>query len=230
MVNPPTTSRIAERAVVCVLLCLRADAERLWERDAKRATSLHERVAMLVRGAALQEALEDDDRWLFAAPPGTLAFDDAQDASWAIESAAVLAWAVGREPALARDHLVDVQPLVDSIVASPEVARAFVAGARLRSADEIARQARETVLIRHGILKRRMPDMPDAVYARVVDRRLAELGLAASTEDQRAVTLRSLAAEMLTPTIGKLYSTRALAFEWLFGARDSFWGEEDEQE
>jgi hypothetical protein len=226
-VKTPSASHVAERAVVSALLRARSDLERQFERDERRARSAQEEIAAFVELVRLAPSLESYDKWLLATPPGTLEFSHKQDADWSIGVAALLAWALGLAQKLPFDGLVAVDEVSSALgLLRPEVSRAVIVNARLRSSADLSSGARETILIRHGIIKRNVSSMPDAVYAGVVNRALSGFGLAPATDVEVRTTLARLTQEMLDSSTAKLYATRLSAFEWLLGARATFWQEQ----
>lgn len=68
---------------------------------------MHPRILDWLRATGLDQALEPGEAALLSAPLGELDAAAALDAGWRAEGAYVLAWALGRHPALPHDRLVD---------------------------------------------------------------------------------------------------------------------------
>ena len=87
----PSPDRIGSRLVALVAVAERASLE---YRNA-RAREERDRVLTWVDGAGAGDELENGEQAILRWPPGTLDASTAAEASWQIEGAAVMAWALG---------------------------------------------------------------------------------------------------------------------------------------
>lgn len=119
--EPPAPERVAHRLLVLVSVAHRALLER---GPSAKARSLHVEVPRWLEATGVAGELEQRERTLLATPLGGLTERAVVDASWRIEGAAVLAWALGLTALPAHDEQVDPAEVARSagfLLESPEI-------------------------------------------------------------------------------------------------------------
>ena len=158
MPNPPspTSERVARRA-----LCLGAVA---WRAMLERGNDVREELERArteflewVNAVGIGEELEPDEWRLLQRPVGMLDQQEAIDAEWLIEGAAVLAWALGAFELPPYDREADVSTLwtvlgLDSVDTAPE----FLANPGLRPGDEVETLSRQILGIHWRLREQRL--------------------------------------------------------------------------
>lgn len=140
-VEPPPLDRVVARLLVLVAVSARA----LTEEDGRHLEEAREGIDAWCGALGIGGEVEEHERALLRAEPGTIDRQALVDGSWGAEAAAVLAWALGLLDLPAPDEPVAPGALYDA-VGFPRSADtiAVLAGVALRSPEELA--------ARHGLL------------------------------------------------------------------------------
>jgi hypothetical protein len=132
--SPPTARRVAERGMILTCLSGRASLE---NEDRTEAAPLHERTKEWVKEIGLGAEIEPDEVKILEAPLGELAMRQRIDASWRIEGAAILAWALGLVELPPYDRQVDPRLVYEAFQCLKEDAADMPSSAKLRPHEEI---------------------------------------------------------------------------------------------
>jgi hypothetical protein len=158
MPNPPspTAERVARQALCLGTVAWRAILER---EDAAREELERARMELLewANAAGIGQELEPDEWRLLQRPVGMLDEQEAMDAEWLIEGAAVLAWALGTFELPPYDREADVTTLWTVLALnSVDHAREFLANPALRPAEEVETRSRQILGIHWRLRERRL--------------------------------------------------------------------------
>ncbi len=140
-INLREPSDVAGRLLVLVALARRGFLEQHPEQDDAESPET-ERFDLnhWLAEEKLTSWSEPDELTVLQTPVGKLAEDDAMDATWSIEAAAALAWALEKIPQLPPfDEATDAASVIDTIPAPWSRTTEFRNSARLRDELEIAR-------------------------------------------------------------------------------------------
>ncbi|MCC9604289.1 DUF4272 domain-containing protein [Blastopirellula sp. JC732] len=134
---PPTPLRVARRALALTAVAARAtlemDAPQLDEPD-----ELRRRLLDWVETLEIGDEFEPDEWKVLQRSVGNLESQDHINALWRVEGLTVLAWALGRFELPPDDELVMPSELYPAMgFLDPELGRAVLEGAELRSAEEL---------------------------------------------------------------------------------------------
>lgn len=134
--DPPTPERVARRALALTAVTARA----ILEQDVANpeAAGTYQDLVKWVGEIDIGDELEPDEWEVVQRPLGKLDPQQQANATWRLEGLVVLAWGLGRYELPPHDQLVQLNPLWRSLgLLDAEAARQLVAGATLRTRDEI---------------------------------------------------------------------------------------------
>jgi hypothetical protein len=133
--TPPTPQRVHARALVLSAVVARGFLEQDAANREAEALRLRIRSWLTFVGAATEA--EPQEHALLQAPLGTLLPQQAGEASWRSEGLAMLAWALGLSELPGYDEFVDPKAVADAVGYLRDEAKASLASATLRPAEEI---------------------------------------------------------------------------------------------
>lgn len=142
---PPSRRRVARRTLVLMAIGYRGLQE--YEIDSSAEEPHRLELLHWLRDMDLSDELEDDERALLGTPVGGLTQEQAIAASWRIEGAAMLAWALGRLDALPHDQQIPPQRVGDALAFLRPGARAALSGAQLLGPRQLHEMSRRIFTI-----------------------------------------------------------------------------------
>jgi len=135
-VRPPPPARVARRALVLGAISARADMERTQQAPATAA--FRDRLLDWLNRAGLADEAEPQEWSLLSAALGSWPDGQAVDASWKVEAAAVLTWALGRADLPSHDVAATPMQVVGALqFMSVEGTQRVISAATLRGEVEI---------------------------------------------------------------------------------------------
>ncbi|HEX8348753.1 MAG TPA: DUF4272 domain-containing protein [Hymenobacter sp.] len=134
-VSPPTQQRVAQRAIVLTILAYRGRLDSQSRNPAAVASWV--KVKDWFGSLNINEELEPEEEHVFAAPLGTLTFQQAINAGWRTEGAGVLAWALNCYSLPKLDEFSNIDEIADGLGILNSLEKSTLYTGRLRSPEEI---------------------------------------------------------------------------------------------
>lgn len=134
--EPPTSARIARRAIALCAVTMRA----MLEQDATDpdAQETYREMLQWLKNSGVEDELEPDEWEVVQRPLGKLDSQSHINATWRLEGLCMLAWALGKFEMPPHDQMVDVNELWGSIgLLDDQLTRELLERPVLRSMDEL---------------------------------------------------------------------------------------------
>jgi hypothetical protein len=137
--DPPTSIRVARRALALTAVTVRAILEQDATRKAPHAEPVYKDLLAWIETIGIGDELEPDEWEVIQRPLGKLSSRQQIDSTWRLEGLVVLAWALERFEIPPHDQLVNFNPMWQSLgVMDADASRALLDSPALRSREEIS--------------------------------------------------------------------------------------------